>query len=350
MRTQRLYGGSIRCDMDRRDVVTAMSVRDADIARMRDQLFFEGPERSRKISKFWMLLILSGIIAAAGVTADSTATVIGAMIVAPLMTPILGVVLAIVLADRANLGRSLFTVVAGATVVVAVGWVVGLIVPYAVVAQTNAQVASRVDPRLIDLLAALATGAVGSIALVRSDISDTLPGVAIAISLVPPLSVVGLTLQSGAPHQSVGALLLFVTNVTAILFSGVVVMAIYRVYGHTRQSGGNTGYFRRKGSTVAVVALVALVVVPLAITSSQATTSSLDQAKVQTIVDPWAQAAGWTVVDINPRPDGIYVRATGPLPEPATAGLRSALNAQGLRGTPVFMELIPGTVVQLGAR
>jgi uncharacterized membrane protein len=53
------------------------------------------------------------------------------------------------------------------------------------VAETNSQVNGRVHPKLIDLVAALATGAVGSFALVRSDVSDTLPGVAIAISLVP---------------------------------------------------------------------------------------------------------------------------------------------------------------------
>ncbi|MGB0093832.1 MAG: DUF389 domain-containing protein, partial [Solirubrobacteraceae bacterium] len=55
-----------------------------------------------------------------------------------------------------------------------------------------------------DLIAALATGAVGSFALVRDDVSDTLPGVAFAISLVPPLAVVGLTLESGAPKQALG--------------------------------------------------------------------------------------------------------------------------------------------------
>lgn len=54
----------------------------------------------------------------------------------------------------------------------------------------------------MDLVAALTTGAVGSVALARSDISDTLPGVAIAISLVPPLAVVGLTLESGAPANA----------------------------------------------------------------------------------------------------------------------------------------------------
>ncbi len=183
------------------------------VARMKAQLFFEGPDVGRKLSRYWLLLLLAGVIAAAGVVADSTATVIGAMIVAPLMVPILGSVVAVVLADRDNLVRCAGLVAGGAAAVVAIGWLIGLLVQSPVVAATNAQVASRVSPRLIDLVAALATGAVGSIALARDDISDTLPGVAIAISLVPPLAVVGLTLESGAPDQALGALLLFATNV-----------------------------------------------------------------------------------------------------------------------------------------
>ena len=39
-----------------------------DVTRMRDQLFFEGPERSRRLSRFWLLLLLlSAVIASAGV-------------------------------------------------------------------------------------------------------------------------------------------------------------------------------------------------------------------------------------------------------------------------------------------
>jgi hypothetical protein len=78
---------------------------EVDIEQMRDQVFFEGPERKRRLSRYWLLLLLSAVIASAGVVSDSTATVIGAMIIAPLMTPILGVVLGVVTADRANLGR-----------------------------------------------------------------------------------------------------------------------------------------------------------------------------------------------------------------------------------------------------
>lgn len=190
-------------------------VSSTDVSRMRQQLFFEGDDVRERLSRFWLLLLLAAVIASTGVVADSTATVIGAMIVAPLMTPILGSVLAVVLADRANLLRCLGLVVAGAVAVVLIGWMVGLLVQQPVVAATNSQVAGRVSPRLIDLLAALATGAVGSIALARDDISDTLPGVAIAISLVPPLAVAGLALEAGSPDEASGAVLLFVTNVSA---------------------------------------------------------------------------------------------------------------------------------------
>ncbi|MBC7442789.1 MAG: DUF389 domain-containing protein [Ramlibacter sp.] len=167
-----------------------------DLPVLRDSVFFEGEHRRERISRFWILLVLSSVIAAAGVASDSTATVIGAMIIAPLMVPIMGTMLATVLGDPKNLSRSIGVMVAGAAVAVAIALVIGLLLPVDVVAQNNSQVAARVNPRLIDLLAALGTGVVGSIALVRRDISDTLPGVAIAISLVPPLSVVGFTLEA----------------------------------------------------------------------------------------------------------------------------------------------------------
>jgi hypothetical protein len=56
---------------------------------------------------------------------ESRQPVIGAMITAPLMTPILGVVLGVVLTDRANLGRCLLLLAAGAAAVVAVSWLLG---------------------------------------------------------------------------------------------------------------------------------------------------------------------------------------------------------------------------------
>lgn len=56
-----------------------------------NELFFEGPEWRPFLARFSVLLVLSTMIAALGLIADSAAVVIGAMLVVPLMTPILGV-------------------------------------------------------------------------------------------------------------------------------------------------------------------------------------------------------------------------------------------------------------------
>ena len=324
------------------------SVKSSDIARMRDQLFFEGPEAGRKLSRYWLLLLLSAVIASAGVVGDSTATVIGAMIVAPLMVPILGTVLGVVLADRNNLLRSLALVAAGALAVIAVAWLLGIVVHLPISAANNSQVAQRVSPRLIDLLAALATGAVGSVALAREDISDTLPGVAIAISLVPPLAVVGLTLESGEPAQAFGALLLFLTNVSAILATGLLVMAIYHVA--TPSDGAvaaEASLTHRRRATAVVVVALAVVAVPLTITSLAANRSTRTESTVSRVATRWAAARHWDVASVTTRRDGVLIRATGPLPEPDPATLKAALAKAGIDGTTIRVELVPSETVEV---
>jgi uncharacterized hydrophobic protein (TIGR00271 family) len=311
---------------------------DVDVARIREQVFFEGPERGRRLSRFWMLLLLAAVIASAGVVSNSTATVIGAMIVAPLMTPILGTVVAVVLADAPNLWRCGMLVVAGAASVVALSWLLGQLVPFPVVSATNSQVAQRVSPTLVDLVAALATGAVGAVALARSDISDTLPGVAIAISLVPPLCVVGLTLESGAPHQSVGALLLFVTNVAAILASGIVVLTLYRVSRLVSVTD-----FRRGGAVILIGVLLVLVAVPLAINSRRTDSTTVRRQDVQAVAQHWADKAGWAVVAVSANGNQILIRATGPDPAPSTAALRQSLDDAGLGSVPARVSLESAT-------
>ena len=321
-----------------------------DLTYMRDAVFFDGPEAGRRLSRFWMLMILSAIIAAAGVVGDSTATVIGAMIVAPLMVPIQGTMLSAVLGDRRNLLRSVGLVIAGASAAIAIGWLLGVIVPGVVDAQNNAQVASRVDPHLIDLLAALATGAVGSVALVRRDISDTLPGVAIAISLVPPQVVVGLTLQAHQWDQVGGASLLFITNVAAILGVGTVVMALYGVHRMTPQVGTSASRaLNRRNAVFVIAALVVIVVVPLSLESASIARQTGAEAAVTTASQGWAKATGWELTSVSTDSDGKTVaRFEGPPPYPATAGLRRDLVQNGVDPSGVEVQLVPRVTVDFG--
>ncbi len=314
---------------------------------MHDQLLFDGPEAGRKLSAFWVLLVLAAIIASAGIVSNSTATVIGAMIVAPLMTPIVGTVFSVMSGDRANLVRSLGLILAGSIVVIGVGYLFGKLVPVPVLAQTNPQVAGRVHPDLIDLVAALATGAVGAFAVIRSDVSDTLPGVAIAISLVPPLCVVGLTLEAGADGQAVGALILFLTNVGAILFSGLIVMRVYHVFEVAAPEGPHVN--RRLASAV-VALFVLILIVPLAITSVRITRDTLDREYVAPVADKWARESGWKILSVTSSEAGVDVQASGALPEPNPQLLERDLVAAGLGKLHVVLELVPSQRIQLPGR
>jgi len=317
-----------------------------DLDRMRSNLLFDGPDAKAKLSKFWVLLILASCIASAGVVGDSTATVIGAMIVAPLMTPIMGTVLSITTSDRANLVRSVALVVAGAAAGIAVGYVFGLISAIPVVADTSSQVAGRVHPRMIDLLAAVATGAVGAFAQCREDVSDTLPGVAIAISLVPPLTVVGLTLEGGQPGESWGAMLLFLTNVAAILLTGVVVMALFGVH---RLAAAESKSLNRTRAVLAVIVFVVAVSVPLAFASIRLTNESTQLGQVRDVTRKWAATADWIVFDVSRSAEALEVVVSGPLPAPEPNDLRTALDDAGLGSVGVVLRMVPEEKVRLPA-
>lgn len=311
---------------------------------MRDSVFFDGPTARSMHTRFWLLLTLASAIATFGIIANSTATVIGAMIVAPLMRPIQGTMVSTVLGDRTNLVRSIVIMLAGAGAAVLTGFVLGLLVVQPVLASTNAQVAARVSPGIVDLLAALATGIVGSIALVRKDISDTLPGVAIAISLVPPLCVAGLTLESGAPDQAIGALLLFATNVAAILATGSVVMAIYGFSRLRLDPNEDEEHARRRRarSYLTMFVMLGLVAIPLAFSSAGALERQTRIGQVTAFVEEATEGSRWSIVAINEREnDVIYVIVKGSPPVPDVDPVFDAMEEAGIDTSTVILEFIP---------
>lgn len=312
-----------------------------DVERMTTTLFVERSWTSRSATRFWVLLVLSAVIASAGVIADSTATVIGAMIVAPLMTPILGSALAVVLADRPHLTRSVLLVIGGALVVIAVGFLFALIAAPPDAFADNSQVAGRISPKLIDLISALATGTVGAFALVRSDISDALPGVAIAISLVPPLAVTGLLLQVGRYHDAGESALLFGTNVAAIIATGTAVFLIYRVRGAAEEAGAAVG--RLRGRTLAAVtAMVLLVAVPLGVGTYSVARDENLAATAEPVAETWAAGLRLRITDVEARSGVVMVTAVGAPSDMESDSLRALLDQAGLTGSDLRVQVIGG--------
>ena len=177
---------------------------------------------------FHFMLTLSAIISTLGLLANSVAIIIGAMIIAPLMGPIIGMAYSVAMGNRKLLRRSSFTMFKGVALTVVASWLTASIIGLETM---ESEILSRTNPTLLDFGIAMAAGLAGAFTQTRRSIADAIPGVAIAVALVPPLSVIGIGLGLGEGRIAFGAFLLFSTNLICIIFFGSLVF-LFQSYGN----------------------------------------------------------------------------------------------------------------------
>jgi uncharacterized hydrophobic protein (TIGR00271 family) len=242
---------------------------------------------------YYLLLMVSAGIAAFGLVANSAAVVIGAMLVSPLMTPIFGIALALSRGDLALLRPALLAEFGGVAVILAFAFLVGLL-PFSL--EVTPEMLARTKPTLIDLLVATLAGLAGGLAMVDERTSPSLPGVAIATSLTPPLATSGLSLAFHAYDGAWGAFLLFFANFLAILLvsAGVFVIAGFV----TRQQLGTTVDWAKRFSAAAIglLAVTALLTRQLVITIDDWRTRNVI---VQTLEDELGREPGASLADVS---------------------------------------------------
>lgn len=225
-------------------------------------LFYEGDARWYYLERFAVLIILSASIASLGLMQSSAAVVIGAMVVAPLMNPILALAAAVVHGWAARAAEALATVAGGAVLAVATGWVCAAVAGFGLdPGSLPGEVLARTSPGLLDLGVALAAGAAGGYVLARPEANSALPGVGIAVALVPPLGTVGICFQVGRSDLGEGALLLFLTNFACIVFAAALVFILVGVVSPDVRRLATPQI--RRGLLLAAVSVV-LVAIPLA--------------------------------------------------------------------------------------
>ncbi len=249
-----------------------------------DRVFLHRGKARERITRFAILMSLSSAIATFGIAVDSTAVVIGAMLIAPLMTPILGTSAGLINGRSRSSGYSALIVVGGAIGAVALSWGLSALIPDLSTVIANSQVTSRTAPSLLDLAIAIAAGIAGAYGVSRAESTDALPGVAVAIALLPPLSVIGITLYAGDYGQAAGATLLFLTNLFSILLmAGVVFLLV----GYGSWSRLHHRRNRIRTSFALVVLAVVLVTIPLALTGQSLLQQTADLRNASAAVDDW---------------------------------------------------------------
>lgn len=199
---------------------------------------------------FLTLMALSTLLASVGLFASSAPVIIGAMILAPLMGPIISLAMALARQDPSLLTASAKTLSIGILVSLGFSSFASFVIPMEII---TPEIAARLSPSLLDLGVAVISGIAGAYAHARVDAAKSLAGVAIAVALVPPLSVTGIGIGWLDSHVAWGAMLLFLTNLAGIVFAGAL----------TFLALGYAPFTRAKKGLIIAFSGVALVSIPL---------------------------------------------------------------------------------------
>lgn len=166
---------------------------------------------------FIILLVLAGFLAAFGLIYDNVVIIIASMIIAPLLGPIALAVLGTMIPKNPYTKRALLAETVGLAICITIGALVGLMFPIDTI-EEGSQIAIRTAPGIGDIVFAIASGLAAGIFIIRGE-STNIVGVAVAASLAPPATNVGVLLANAFWHQAMGSLVLLILNVIAIYSS-----------------------------------------------------------------------------------------------------------------------------------
>ncbi len=297
-----------------------------------DDLFPEGPAFRKSLLTYTVLLALAGLIASFGLYQDSTASIIGAMIVAPLGGAIMALAGALVTGRTRWQTITFVQVVLGAVMVIAIGFLVALVIPNPLTLTPALE--ARTSPGVLDLGVALAAGAAGAFVAVRRTGSDALPGVAIAVSLVPPLATVGICLELGRPADAAGAMSLFLTNFAAIV---VIACVVFMIAGAAPSREMLRERHRLRNGFIAAMTVLVIVAIPLVEHGIDEARSIIWSTTGAPIVQAWIGDRDLSVLDWNITGNTVSIALTGSDP-PAPAPPLAASLAQAI-GQPINLEI-----------
>lgn len=200
-----------------------LKVTRADQYRTVSELFDKGQPNS----VYYTLLGLSVLIIACGLLLNNAPIVIGGMLVTPMLTPILIIALGLAIGDIKATKKPLLLVIESILIVILGSFILGLIfgAPEEITIFGN-----TVPAALLYFIVALASGVAATFAWVRREVAEVLPGIAIAVSLVPPLALIGVWLSALDFIAARFYFGVFIFNFIGIVFGSIVVFLLLQFH------------------------------------------------------------------------------------------------------------------------
>jgi len=190
-------------------------------------------ENSSPRRDFFMMTALSALMATFGIILNNTPILIGAMLVAPLLYSILSLGLGVVILDKKLMLRSVITISKSFALCVALSAGVGLIFKEKAQNISNFFLFAK-DISTGYLIVAIISGLAGTLAIVKPNMNEALPGIAISVALVPPISALGIALSLLDPTMIQQSFDIFIINVIGILIASIFIFATSSFASHRK--------------------------------------------------------------------------------------------------------------------
>lgn len=179
---------------------------------------------------FFFMVTLSVAMASFGVLIDSVVVLIGSMLIAPILYPVLSLALGITTVDEKLVTQSGRTLLTTSLVAVGAGILIGVLFSAKDISQFGViGDLAYSGPSLAYAVVAGISGFAAAFALVKPNLSSMLPGVAISVSLIPPLSIIGVAIASFNTVVAINAFLLYLVNIVGIVLCAMFVFVLLRL-------------------------------------------------------------------------------------------------------------------------
>jgi len=181
---------------------------------------------------FFLLIVLSVLMATFGLLENNPAAVIGSMLIAPVLFPILSLSASMVMSDYKLISRAGTTLFKAAVLGLAAAFFASLFFGNGEV--LTSEVLARTQPSLLSIAIAIIAGFAVAYSLVKPKLSATLPGIAVAVALIPPLAAIGVGLSAFNWPIVSGATVYLLVNVIGIVFASMITFSLMDLHQKRR--------------------------------------------------------------------------------------------------------------------
>jgi len=185
---------------------------------------------SRPNGIYITLLILSSVVITSGLLLNNTAILIGGMLITPVLTPVLLLALGITISKPVVIIQTLKTIIKSFVFMFLVTLVLSLWFGLPENAFQNQIIENSTRTAFLYFLVAVASGVAASFAWARKEAQDILPGISIAVSLVPPLCSGAMWLSVRDLEQARFYVFVFLFNLLGIVMGSLVVFSMLKFY------------------------------------------------------------------------------------------------------------------------